>query len=79
MIEADDPSLQHTVTGQHVAPARLAVYDQVARRWRTLPDPPTRSYFAGAPVWTGTELLVLTDHDHLFALGPTYLVGLKRG
>jgi hypothetical protein len=68
IIEASGPITEHTTTGLSIRPARLVVLDQAASRWRTLPAPPTRFFFAAPPVWTGTELLLLTYHDHLYAL-----------
>jgi hypothetical protein len=39
---------------------QMALYDPVTGRWRMLPAPPGHPWLAGAPLWTGTQLLELT-------------------
>lgn len=65
-------NLQQGVTlrsGQHIRPDEIVEYDQASGRWRQLPAPPGRPFAAGA-VWTGRELLLLTDRGALLRLHP---------
>jgi hypothetical protein len=45
------------------------LYDPADRSWQRLPAPPGRPSIAAAPVWTGSELLVLTSSGRLLAFG----------
>ena len=55
--------------GLNIRPGDLALYQPTAARWTGLPampgDPPSLS---ATPVWTGTQLLALTDAGRLLAL-----------
>jgi hypothetical protein len=45
----------------------MALYDPATNLWTRLPAAPGRPPFAAAPIWTGTELLALSDSGQLFA------------
>ena len=53
-------------------PARGLAYDPDRSRWRVLPEPPLGNdeSAGGAPVWTGTELLLLPAAGSPFAYDP---------
>jgi hypothetical protein len=53
-----------------VRPGDMELYQPAAARWTALPAVPGHpSSLSVAPVWTGTELLALTNSGRLFALG----------
>jgi hypothetical protein len=68
-IMAVDQNSTVSGPGLNIRPGDLAMYQPTAARWTGLPaipgDPPSLSV---TPVWTGTELLALTDAGRLFAL-----------
>ncbi len=60
-------------TAGKVKPGATADYDPATRQWHSLPDAaglfPPKGFpeFAAPPVWTGTQLLALTDNGGLLA------------
>jgi hypothetical protein len=50
-----------------IKPGDIAVWD-AATGWHTLPHIPGRPSVSALPVWTGSALLVLTDHGNLLSL-----------
>jgi hypothetical protein len=44
-----------------------AMYNPATRRWSRLAAAPGRPALSVGPVWTGTELLALTDSGRLLA------------
>jgi hypothetical protein len=52
---------------RHMVPGDMAAYDPVARQWLSLPSPPVHPTLSATPVWTGTELLELSDNAQLQA------------
>jgi hypothetical protein len=54
-----------------IRPDAVALYDPGRKSWHSLPAPPGKSFtLASEPVWTGSELLVLTSSGRLLAFGP---------
>ncbi|MHB1594755.1 MAG: Kelch repeat-containing protein [Streptosporangiaceae bacterium] len=52
--------------GLTMRPGALAIFDPVTSRWQRLPAVPGYPYPAGgAPLWTGTQLLYLTQNGRL--------------
>jgi hypothetical protein len=54
-------------TGHYVLSGDLAMYDPATQRWTELPATPGHPPLAGSSVWTGTELLNLTEAGALLA------------
>jgi hypothetical protein len=54
-------------TGHYVLPGDMAMFDPATGRWTVLPATPGHPPLAGSSVWTGTELLNLTESGALFA------------
>jgi hypothetical protein len=52
----------------NVRPDDVEMYQPTAARWTGLPTVPGYPSLSGAPVWTGTELLALTEAGRLLAL-----------
>jgi hypothetical protein len=56
-----------TGPGGRIRPDDMALYDPGTARWTRLAAAPGRPSFAAAPLWTGNELLALTDSGRLLA------------
>jgi hypothetical protein len=54
--------------GINVVPGDMALFKPTTGRWTGLPAVPGQPSLSTTPVWTGTELLVLTDAGSLYAL-----------
>jgi hypothetical protein len=54
-------------TGHYILSGDMAMYDPATQRWTVLPATPGHPPLAGSSVWTGTELLNLTEAGVLFA------------
>jgi hypothetical protein len=54
-------------TGHYILSGDMAMYDPATKRWTALPATPGHPPLAGSSVWTGTELLNLTESGALFA------------
>jgi hypothetical protein len=68
-IMAVDQNSQVSGPGLNVRPGDMEMYQPGAARWTGLPAVPGHpSSLSVTPVWTGTELLALTDAGRLFAL-----------
>lgn len=68
-IMAVDQNFQVAGPGINARPGDMEMYQPAAARWTALPAVPGHpSSLSVTPVWTGTELLALTDADRLFAL-----------
>jgi hypothetical protein len=68
-IMAVDQNFQVAGPGINVRPGDMEMYQPAAARWTGLPAVPGHpSSLSVTPVWTGTELLALTDAGRLFAL-----------
>jgi hypothetical protein len=68
-IMAVDQNFQVAGPGLNVQPGDMDMYQPAAARWTGLPAVPGHpSSLSVTPVWTGTELLALTDAGRLFAL-----------
>jgi hypothetical protein len=57
-----------TGSGINIQPGDMALFQPAAARWTGLPAVPDHPSLSASPVWTGTELLSLTDAGSLFAL-----------
>jgi hypothetical protein len=53
--------------GVRIRPDDMALYIPVTKHWSRLAAAPGRPVLSVTPVWTGTELLTLTDSGHLLA------------
>ena len=53
--------------GVRIRPDDMATYNPATKRWFRLAAAPGRPAVSANPVWTGTELLTLTDRGHLLA------------
>jgi hypothetical protein len=53
--------------GVRIRPDDMAMYNPAIKRWFRLAAAPGRPAVSDAPVWTGTELLTLTDAGRLLA------------
>jgi hypothetical protein len=53
--------------GVRIRPDDMAMYNPAAKRWFRLAAAPGRPALSVAPIWTGTELLTLTDSGRLMA------------
>jgi len=53
--------------GFRIRPDDMALWDPAASRWRTLPPPPGHPPISTIPLWTGTNLLALTDQGTLLS------------
>ena len=67
-IIALDQYTQVTGPGISIRPGDLALFKPATSRWTGLPAVPGHPSLSVVPVWTGTELLTLTDAGRLFAL-----------
>jgi hypothetical protein len=54
--------------GTNIWPEATGVFAPTTSRWTALPVVPGHPSLSATPVWTGTELLTLTDAGHLLAL-----------
>jgi hypothetical protein len=54
-------------SGRPILSGDMAMFDPATRRWTGLPATPGHPPLAGSSVWTGTELLNLTEGGALFA------------
>jgi hypothetical protein len=54
-------------SGRPILSGDMAMYDPATQRWTGLPASPGHPPLAGSSVWTGTELLNLTESGALFA------------
>jgi hypothetical protein len=54
-------------TGRPILSGDMAMFDPATQRWTGLPATPGHPPLAGSAVWTGTELLNLTEAGALFA------------
>jgi hypothetical protein len=54
--------------GIQIQPDDMALWDPASRHWTRLPAPPGRPAMSVTPLWTGTELLALTDNGQLLSL-----------
>ena len=54
-------------TGRPILSGDMAMFDPATGRWTVLPATPGHPPLAGSSVWTGTELLNLTEAGALFA------------
>jgi hypothetical protein len=59
---------QLTGPGINIRPGDLTLFDPATSRWTELPTVPGHPSLSVSPVWTGTELLTLTDAGRLLAL-----------
>jgi hypothetical protein len=66
IIEMNDGESLTERSGERIPPYSTFAFDPASSRWLRLPTPPSRP--TSPAVWTGTELLVLTDHGGLLAL-----------
>lgn len=53
--------------GPTIRPDDMALYNPATKRWSRLPTAPHRPGLSVDPVWTGSELLMLTDSGRLLA------------
>jgi hypothetical protein len=67
-IIAVDEGAEVTGPGINIQPGDMALFQPAASRWTGLPVVPGHPSLSVNPVWTGTELLTLTDAGHLLAL-----------
>jgi hypothetical protein len=68
-IMAVDQNFQVAGPGINARPGDMEMYQPAAARWTGLPPMPGHpSSLSVTPVWSGTELLALTDAGRLFAL-----------
>jgi hypothetical protein len=56
--------------GRRIREDETVAFDPASGTWQRLATPPGQPPFAATPVWTGTELLALTEQGELFAFEP---------
>jgi hypothetical protein len=67
-IMAVDQDVSASGPGVGIRPGDMALFKPTTASWTGLPAVPGHPSLFATPVWTGTELLTLTNDGHLFAL-----------